>query len=52
MGKVYTKDDVAPSLINGKLVELTDEQKLAIYVSENKLKIRKTIYLLRIFSRA
>ena len=29
MGKVYTKDDVAPSLVNGKLIELTDEQKQA-----------------------
>tara|TARA_R100000700_G_scaffold35434_1_gene43987 strand:- start:138 stop:482 length:345 start_codon:yes stop_codon:yes gene_type:complete len=29
MGKVWTKDEVAPSLINGKLVELTDEQKQA-----------------------
>ena len=29
MGKVWTKDEVAPSLVNGKLVELTDEQKQA-----------------------
>ena len=29
MGKVWTKDEVGPSSINGKLVELTDEQKQA-----------------------
>ncbi len=29
MGKVWTKDEVAPSLVNSKLVELTDEQKQA-----------------------
>ena len=29
MGKVWTKDEVLPSVVNGKIVELTDEQKQA-----------------------
>ena len=32
MGKVYTKDDVAPSLINGKLVELTEPEQMELDV--------------------
>ena len=29
MGKIWTKDEVGPSVVSGKVVELTDEQKQA-----------------------